>query len=98
MAGTILKRQLKKYADMFIQHVEFGVQSVRAIRYFEHNGRRLAVNREVPDNGYFNVTDYSTGIAVCKGRLSVKKAIEYSKYILNEHKDHDYSPFEILNK
>lgn len=77
-----------------------GIKEVKVIKYFEVNGRKLAIHRAYVNDGFtnyfFSATDYLTGYAV-EYDETVHLVLIRAKLILSKHSDFDYSKYEIIN-
>lgn len=89
---------------MKINTVNDGIIDVpRVIKYFTHNGRKIAIHRYYIskkhgfDNEFFTATDYLTGCKITFGD-TVKEAIELAISAINKNLNFDYSPYEVINK
>lgn len=87
---------------MKINTVVDGIVEVpKVIKYFTHNGRKIAIHRYFIHhefiNDYFTATDYSTGWLIVFDS-SVKEVIKTAKSILEKNPNFDYSKYEVINK
>lgn len=87
---------------MKIDTVNDGLIEVpKVIKYFIHNGRKIAIHQsyfsgEGFTNKYYSATDYQTGMRVAFD-YSVKQTIIRAKNTLDNNSDYDYSKHKIIN-
>lgn len=87
---------------MKIQTISNGrIEIPKAIKYMDHNGRKIAVHRFYSNNefmeGYFSSTDYATGMQISWG-YCISELIKDTKIRLNSNPNFDYSKYKIINK